>query len=161
MIRDNDVNVPFSIDRCTPPPPVRSPPANQDMNIITASLNKTPTPALNDTNDHPDVTPTSQLDAGSPHVNTIAQILSQSDHLDGRTTFNVQTADATRPRHIARGYVPVDLLASYWMHLARPTKNPHMRKRERPRKTDSARPANPALIDARYYASEGLTGARR
>ena len=123
VICDNDVNVPVSIDRCTPAPPIRSPPANPNMNTTTTSLQKTPTPALNDTNDHPDVTP----------------------------TYNVQMADATRPRHIARAFVPAALLASYWMHLVRPPKNPHMRKRGRPRKADSAHPANRALIDARYY----------
>ena len=66
-------------------------------------------------------------------------------------TYNVQMADATRPLHIAREFVPAALLASYWMHLVRPPKNPHMRKRGCPRKADSAHPANRALIDARFY----------
>jgi len=154
VIRDNNVNVPVSIDRCTPAPPSRSPPVNPNSNTTAATSPTTPIPALSDSTDHPDVTPTSQPDAVSPPANTIARILSHTDHMDGRTTYNVQMADATRPRHVPHASVPADLLASYWMHVARPPKNPHMRRRGRPRKSGPAPATNPALVDARYYASE-------
>ena len=96
----------------------------------------------------------SQPDAVTTPMNTMARILSHTDHIDGRTTYNVQLADANRPHHVAHESVPADLLASYWMHVARPPKNPHMRRRGRPRKSGPALTTNPALVDARYYASE-------
>lgn len=64
----------------------------------------------------------------------IVRILDHDYNPQRTMTFKVQNSDTTITDNVKRDLVPTTLLVNYWQDLANSKKNPHLRKRGRPRR---------------------------
>ncbi len=144
--------VPTSIDRCTRAPPPREAPNNPNND---ASCEGQQQPCRNgsdapNTRDEPVVVQNENDTSGqivSDPVHNDAKndellekspyfirIVDHTNHNDGRVTYNVQLSDRTVSREVDVNELPYRSVIQYWHKAINPKRNPHTRKRGRPRK---------------------------
>ena len=64
----------------------------------------------------------------------IVRILDHRNHPQGTITYKIQRSDTTITDNVKQDEIPRTLLVEYLQDLANPRKNPHLRRRGRPRK---------------------------
>lgn len=140
VLEEDNSLVPTSIDRCTPAPTPREAPSNPN-NETSTSEEPVVVQYENDTSDRivadpvHDDTNTDELSETAPFF---IRIVDHTNHKDGRVTYNVQLSDRSISKEVDVNELPYRPVIRYWHQANNPKRNPHTRKRGRPRKKRDA-----------------------